>query len=94
MKKKEDIIQEAQEEEQFVVADGRKLGSIADLAYALDDMPNDIFNHHVNEEKNDFSNWVRDIFNENKLAEDIAKKKSQMEIQLSVMKHVLNKFME
>ena len=94
MKKKEDIIQEAQEEEQFVVADGRKLSNIVDLAYALDDMPNDIFNHHVNEEKNDFSNWVRDIFNENKLAEDIAKKKSQMEIQLSVMKHVLNKFME
>ena len=95
MKKKEGkIIQQAAEEQHFIAADGRRLGNVVDLANALDDMNDDVFNHHVTEDKNDFSNWVKNTLNEDELADDIAKKKNRMETQLAIMKQIMNRFMD
>lgn len=45
----------------FYVADGSILRSFKDLVFSLKNMSDDIFNIHVNQYKNDFSNWVRDV---------------------------------
>lgn len=34
-------------------------------------MSDEIFHHHVNNEKNDFSSWIRDVIGDQKLANDL-----------------------
>lgn len=65
-------------EHTFWVNDGRMLHNLADLAEALKGMSDDTFKHHVNKEKNDFCNWIRDIIKDDKLAKDLAKSKNKI----------------
>jgi len=57
----------------FRCYDGRILRSLRELGNALADMENEVFVHHVTEGKNDFSNWVREIIGDEKLAKDLTK---------------------
>ena len=43
----------------------------------------------ANSEKNDFSNWVGAVFNEEKLAADLKKSKTKEEHHVKVLKHVV-----
>ena len=52
----------------FFLHDGRTLRNLNDLMKSLDTMPNDIYDFHANNSKNDFSNWVRDIIGEPELS--------------------------
>jgi len=58
----------------FYVKDGRILKNLNDLINSLDTMTDTVFSHHANCEKNDFSNWIRDIINEPELSVSIADK--------------------
>jgi hypothetical protein len=44
-----------------------------ELAEALATMTDETFVYHSNAEKKDFSNWVRDIIGDEKLAKDLEK---------------------
>ncbi len=55
-------------EKYFYVCDGAVLRSIEDLFEYLQEMPENVFRHHVNEHRNDFHNWVRDVFQDHELA--------------------------
>ena len=55
----------------LTLKDGRTLASLNDLQRALNHMSDDIFFEHVNENRNDFYYWVKDVFKNNKLAEDL-----------------------
>jgi hypothetical protein len=44
-----------------------------ELGEALTSMADETFAYHSNEEKKDFSNWVRDIIRDEKLARDLQK---------------------
>ena len=57
----------------FRCYDGQILSNLEELENALSDMPNETYGHHVSEEKNDFSTWVRDIIEDEKLANDLKK---------------------
>ena len=46
---------------------------------ALKKMKNETFMHHVNEKKNDFSNWVEEVFGNKRLAEELRKIKTKQE---------------
>jgi hypothetical protein len=59
--------------------DGEILRNLRDLAHALSVMTDETFAFHVGAQKNDFSNWVRDIIKEKKLAADLAKSPSRSE---------------
>lgn len=61
----------------FWVNDGRMLHSLSDLSEALKNMSDETFKHHVNKEKNDFSNWVNDIIKDYKLAAELIKSKNK-----------------
>jgi len=54
-------------------------------------MSDDVFYHHANQERNDFSNWARDVLQEQDLAEDLTGKANQLESQLTVLKHIAKK---
>ena len=87
------ILGEAPEEHHFVVADGKKLKNIIDLADALETMSEEIFRHHTNGFKNDFSAWVNDVFYDHSLAEDISRSKNRLETQIAVLRRLVKELM-
>lgn len=58
-------------EDYFWLADGKTLKNLHDLHNAFQTMDEDTFQHHVNEQKNDFHHWVKDSHNDKKLADDL-----------------------
>lgn len=61
------------EEYAFWCRDGRILRNLSELRDALDSMTDESFVHHSNAEKQDFSNWVRDVIGDERLAKDLGK---------------------
>jgi len=64
-------------EQCFWVNNGPILKNIDELANAMPDLSDDVFHHHVNNEKNDFSNWVRNIIGDKALANDLLSSKNK-----------------
>ena len=78
-------------ENYFYLRDGRVLKDMIDLTECLETINNDIFCHHVNDSKNDFSNWIRDIFEKKDLAEEIMQIREPRQIQVIILKHLAKK---
>jgi hypothetical protein len=75
----------------FVLSSGKEIKNLKELAQDLGDMEDFVFDHHVNQTKNDFVNWVRDVFDELELAERISKVKDKKKMQLVVYNYLLEK---
>lgn len=78
-------------ENYFVLNSGGVLKDIKELALALDHISDDDFRHHVNDMRNDFSNWVRDIFQDAELADELMKTKDKKDTQIIILKRVVQK---
>jgi hypothetical protein len=78
-------------DECFYMIDGSVLSDLNELSDAFDRMSEDCFNYHVNEEKNDFVNWVRFVFNEEDLASSLVKQKNAEKCHVTMLKFFLNK---
>lgn len=87
------LLGEAPEEHHFVVADGKRLRNIIELADALETMSEAVFMHHVNETKNDFSNWVKDVFYDHSLAGDISRAKDKVSAQVVVLRRLVKELL-
>ena len=55
----------------FRVADGTVIKHLAELPDALRNMSPETFASHVNNERNDFYDWVKDVFDHSSLARKI-----------------------
>jgi hypothetical protein len=55
----------------FRCCDGRVIRNIRDLGKTLAHMPDDSFRYHANQEKNDFSRWVKETVGDEKLAKNL-----------------------
>ncbi|MFN6944311.1 MAG: DUF5752 family protein [Cytophagaceae bacterium] len=64
-------------ENYFFVQDGKVLRSLEELIDYLPVMSEDTFAHHVNKEKNDFSNWIAEVIKDKELASSIKKVKTK-----------------
>jgi len=73
----ERLLAKVPEEHVFRCCDGRVLRDMKELGEALTSMTDETFAYHSNEEKKDFSNWVRDVMGDEKLARDLAKSLSR-----------------
>ena len=69
----ERLLASVPEEQVFQCCDGRVLRNLKELMKAFHDMADDAFAYHSNEERNDFSNWVRFTIGDQKLAGDLEK---------------------
>jgi len=57
----------------FWCHDGRSYKNMEELARALPGMTDETFKFHVNKDKNDFSNWLRDVIGDVALANELQK---------------------
>jgi transketolase len=78
------LISELQPDSYFKLHGGGIIRSIPGLTKALLEMSNDIFSHHCNDHKNDFSIWVRDAFKEPILAQNIEKSRTRVGMALAI----------
>ena len=68
----EKLLADVPEERSFWCSDGRVFRNIRDLSDGLTNMSDETFNYHSNDEKHDFSNWLFDIVEDEKLAKDLS----------------------
>jgi len=90
-KSKKLFVKDAKPEYYFLMIDGSTIKNLVELADALHIMSDDVFYYHVTHDRNDFSNWVRDVFSEKVLAEEISRLHNKMEAQVAVLRHLLKK---
>lgn len=91
--KNNQMIKDIKPEYYFLMIDGSAIKNLLELADALHAMSDDVFYYHVTNDRNDFGNWVRDVFCENELADELSKLHSKMETQIAVLRHLLKKFL-
>ncbi|MBI2548589.1 hypothetical protein HYW21_04530 [Candidatus Woesearchaeota archaeon] len=85
------LFHDVHEDVHFVLMDGRRLKNLLELVDALDTMGDDIYHHHVNESRNDFYNWIHDVYHEIDLANQILENPGRHHLQKSIMRHMLRK---
>lgn len=76
-------------EKRFILHDGRRIESLYQLVDELETMSEDAFRQFVNEWKNDFAAWARDVFEAGPLADELQRIRGRIETQRAVMKHLL-----
>lgn len=81
------ILADVAEEKVFWCHDGSVFKNLIELKNALGKMSDETFSYHVNDEKNDFSNWIRDVIGDGKLAKDLLKFKDRT----STLKRIRNR---
>jgi hypothetical protein len=65
------LLADAPDDKRFWVSDGKMLKNLAELGMALKQMSDETYSYHHNEEKCDFSMWVRDVIGDNELASNL-----------------------
>lgn len=71
--KAKEFLADVPEEHVFRCYDGTSFRNMQELKDGLESMSDEAFSHHSNTGKKDFSNWVRDVIGDEKLAKDLAK---------------------
>ena len=88
-KNSDNLFDEIEPEHYFLVRDGTVLKSLLELVDALEFMDDETFRYHVNDVRNDFYNWIKDVFKLGELAEEILKAKNSIEAAARVYKYII-----
>ena len=83
---------DAKPSQYFVLVTGTPIKNLKEFVGLLENMNDWVFRHHVNYERNDFSNWIDEILNEKELADELRKTDSLIETQLRTMRYMINKY--
>jgi uncharacterized membrane protein (DUF485 family) len=62
------VLGDVHPEKHFWLADGKRLKNVKELKDALLEMHDHTYQHHANEHRNDFHNWVKEVQGDTKLA--------------------------
>jgi len=89
--KKRLLYVEVSPDKYFVLCDGRKIKSAKELADVLQLITDDMFKYHVTDTKNDFSNWINDIFGEPELAKKIRAVRNRIETGLEIYRYIFDR---
>ena len=78
-------------EKYFYLEDGGIIKNLKDLGMRLDKIASNVFELHVNKEKNDFANWAEHVFKDKQLASLLRSTTDQLKMQVIVLKRLLTK---
>ena len=73
----------------FYLRKGSIVHDLKELAEALKTMDDEEYNHHVNDERNDFADWVEHSLNKKKAAERMRKAKTRQELANSIKERTI-----
>ena len=73
------VLTDTSDDKSFFCHNGYVAKNLHQLAECLSHISEDSFKHHVTPVKNDFSNWVRDVFGDDKLARDLTQVSEHLE---------------
>jgi len=82
----------AKPEHYFILVTGVPLKSLKELVNSFETMNDWVFNHHVNESRNDFSNWIKDILKLEDLSTEIKEIRNIREMELKILKYIVNEY--
>lgn len=86
--KKKAVKRNAHPNQVFVMVNGEQLKNVKELADVMERIEDEVFSHHVNDDKHDFANWLQDVFQDVDLAKKLAKAKNKKHVQLVLYKHI------
>ena len=84
------ISKKVSDDKVFFLIDGTTISSLKELVDTFDRMSDDIYYYHVTNDRNDFSNWVRDVLKMEKLADELIGAQGPMKAECVILKHLLN----
>ncbi|MBN1385735.1 hypothetical protein JW968_02030 [Candidatus Woesearchaeota archaeon] len=85
----ESLLVQAKQEHHFKLHMGADIGSLKELADALEIMNDTSFGHHVNQHKNDFAVWVEEVIGDKELASEIKHVKERAKMLKKVQKRII-----
>ncbi len=71
------VLGDVPEGKAFWLCDNTNIKSVPELYERLKDMPKEVFESHVNNEKNDFAAWINDVQQDEKLAKELMNAKKE-----------------
>lgn len=74
----------------FYLSNGSRFWTLEDLLNELSNMDDSVFYHHVNDERNDFSNWIAGEIKDKVLARQISKTKDKLKMAELIDKRINN----
>ncbi|NQV08446.1 hypothetical protein HQ529_01185 [Candidatus Woesearchaeota archaeon] len=74
------LLADVRPEKHFVANDGTVIKNIYSLVDSLKKINNNTFEHHVNNDRNDFANWIRHVLKDKELADNIQRLKNKTKI--------------
>jgi len=72
------------DDKRFWCQDGKVVKNLKELQEVLNGMSDETFRYHSREDRNDFSNWIRDVVRDEKLARDLSKARSHTQASQAV----------
>lgn len=75
-------------EKSFILCDGKSIHNCKELADILVTVSDDIFGYHVTDTKNDFANWINDVFEDHDLAKKISLLKNRIDMGIEIYRHM------
>ena len=83
------LLGHAPERHEFVFSDGKRLKNIYQLVDELETMQEEVFRQHVNEFKNDFANWIENVFEGKSLADELRQIEDRLDSQRAILKELV-----
>ena len=75
-------------EQYFYARNEAIITNLSELKESLDKMDDDTFNHHVTDDRNDFSEWIKHVVGDKKLAKEFTKAKSRNDASKIIQKKI------
>ena len=92
-KKKSKKIINAKPDQYFILVTGVPLKNLKELANSLETMNDWVFNHHVNDSRNDFATWCEHVLNEEDLANELVIARNPRDLEVIILRHIVNKYL-
>ncbi len=89
--KKYTLFVEVTPDKYFVMCDGRQIKNYRELADILQTINDDMFSYHVNDTRNDFANWITDVFREEDLSKKIHNLRNRLDMSIELYRYLFEK---